>query len=236
MSRIAFAQADPGNLRKLQTRIIGLLNQHIEQVTRDSGVLAKWIYKVVVVGNTCMHHLLLGIDPSYVGLAPYAPVTAPRRDGVRPRAVSQGQSGGARLPAPAGGRLRRRRRGGRRPGHPHRRHARDPHRGRHRHQWRGAARLARAPLGLLGARRARARRRADPPRDARGDGRHRPRQRRRRRPSTAHDRRVRRAGPLRIGHRRRDRRAARRGHHRLDRAHRRGRPRAAARAPAARGC
>ncbi len=74
MSRIAFAQFDPGKLRKLQTRIIGLLNQHIEQVCRDSGVLAKWIYKVVVVGNTCMHHVLLGIDPSYVGLAPYAPV------------------------------------------------------------------------------------------------------------------------------------------------------------------
>ncbi len=29
MSRIAFAQFDAGNLRKLQTRIIGLLNQHI---------------------------------------------------------------------------------------------------------------------------------------------------------------------------------------------------------------
>jgi uncharacterized 2Fe-2S/4Fe-4S cluster protein (DUF4445 family) len=74
MSRIAFAQFDPGNLRRLQTRIIGLLNQHVEQIVRDSGVLAKWIYKVVIVGNTCMHHLLLGIDPSYVGLAPYAPV------------------------------------------------------------------------------------------------------------------------------------------------------------------
>jgi len=74
MSRIAFVQFNPGNLRKLQTRIIGLLNRHIEQVTRESGVLAKWIYKVVVVGNTCMHHLLLGIDPSWVGLAPYAPV------------------------------------------------------------------------------------------------------------------------------------------------------------------
>jgi uncharacterized 2Fe-2S/4Fe-4S cluster protein (DUF4445 family) len=74
MSRIAFAQFDAGNLRKLQMRIIGLLNQHIEQIVSDSGVLAKWIYKVVIVGNTCMHHLLLGIDPSYVGLAPYAPV------------------------------------------------------------------------------------------------------------------------------------------------------------------
>jgi uncharacterized 2Fe-2S/4Fe-4S cluster protein (DUF4445 family) len=74
MSRIAFAQFDAGNLRKLQTRIVGLLNQHVEEVTRESGVLAKWIYKIVVVGNTCMHHVLLGIDPSYVGLAPYAPV------------------------------------------------------------------------------------------------------------------------------------------------------------------
>jgi uncharacterized 2Fe-2S/4Fe-4S cluster protein (DUF4445 family) len=74
MSRIAFAQFDAGNLRKLQTRIVGLLNQQIEQLCRESGVLAKWIYKVTVVGNTCMHHLLLGIDPSYVGLAPYAPV------------------------------------------------------------------------------------------------------------------------------------------------------------------
>ncbi len=74
MSRIAFAQFNPGNLRKLQTRIVGLLNQHIAEICRESGVLAKWIYKVVVVGNTCMHHILLGIDPSYVGLAPYAPV------------------------------------------------------------------------------------------------------------------------------------------------------------------
>ena len=85
MSRIAFAQFNPGNLRKLHTRIVGLLNQHVEQICRASGVLAKWIYKVVIVGNTCMHHLLLGIDPSYVGLAPYAPVmrhalTVPARE------------------------------------------------------------------------------------------------------------------------------------------------------------
>ena len=85
MSRIAFAQFNPANLRKLHTRIVGLLNQQIAEVCRASGVLSKWIYKVVVVGNTCMHHVLLGIDPSHVGLAPYAPVmrhalTLPARD------------------------------------------------------------------------------------------------------------------------------------------------------------
>jgi uncharacterized 2Fe-2S/4Fe-4S cluster protein (DUF4445 family) len=74
MSRIAFVQFNPGNLRKLTTRIVGLLNQHVTEVCREAGVLPKWIYKAVIVGNTCMHHLLLGIDPSWVGLAPYAPV------------------------------------------------------------------------------------------------------------------------------------------------------------------
>src|SRR5881396_761747 len=74
MSRIAFAQFNPDNLKKLHTRIIGLLNQHIAEICREAGVLPKWVYKVVVVGNTCMHHLVLGIDPSHVGLAPYAPV------------------------------------------------------------------------------------------------------------------------------------------------------------------
>src|SRR5205807_3636346 len=69
MSCIAFAQFNPGNLRKLHTRIVGLLNQHVEHLARESGVLPKWIYKVVIVGNTCMHHLLLGIDPTWVGLA-----------------------------------------------------------------------------------------------------------------------------------------------------------------------
>ncbi|MBI2218332.1 MAG: DUF4445 domain-containing protein [Candidatus Rokubacteria bacterium] len=74
MSRIAFAQFNPASLRKLQTRIVGLLNRQIAAVCSESGVLAKWIYKVAIVGNTCMHHVLLGIDPSHVGLAPYAPV------------------------------------------------------------------------------------------------------------------------------------------------------------------
>ena len=74
MSRIAFAQWNPANLRKLQSRILGLLNQQIDQVLERAGVLAHWVYKVTVVGNTCMHHVLLGVDPTHVGLAPYAPV------------------------------------------------------------------------------------------------------------------------------------------------------------------
>src|SRR5262249_13635956 len=74
MSRIAFAQWNAANLKKLQSRILGLLNQQIDEVLERAGVLPQWVYKVTVVGNTCMHHMLLGIDPTHVGLAPYAPV------------------------------------------------------------------------------------------------------------------------------------------------------------------
>ena len=74
MSRIAFAQWNPSNLRKLQSRIIGLLNQQIDELLERTGVLPQWVYKVTVVGNTCMHHVLLGIDPTYVGLSPYSAV------------------------------------------------------------------------------------------------------------------------------------------------------------------
>jgi uncharacterized 2Fe-2S/4Fe-4S cluster protein (DUF4445 family) len=84
MSRIAFAQWNPSNLRKLQSRVIGLLNQQIDELLERTGVLPHWIYKLTVVGNTCMHHVLLGIDPTYVGLSPYAavlrhPVVLPAR-------------------------------------------------------------------------------------------------------------------------------------------------------------
>ncbi len=74
MSRIAFAQWNPANLRKLQSRIVGLLNQQIDELLQRTGVLPQWVYKVTVVGNTCMHHVLLGIDPTYVGLSPYTAV------------------------------------------------------------------------------------------------------------------------------------------------------------------
>jgi uncharacterized 2Fe-2S/4Fe-4S cluster protein (DUF4445 family) len=74
MSRIAFAQWNPSNLRKLQSRILGLLNQQIDDLLERTGVLPQWVYKVTVVGNTCMHHVLLGIDPTYVGLSPYSAV------------------------------------------------------------------------------------------------------------------------------------------------------------------
>ena len=74
MSRIAYAQFDQKKLQVLRGRILNQINDFIERMTREAGVAPEHIYKIVMAGNTCMHHLCLGIDTSYLGLAPYAPV------------------------------------------------------------------------------------------------------------------------------------------------------------------
>ena len=73
MSRIAFAQFNAEALKKLQTRVLAAINGFIKDACEQAGVASTHIYKMVFVGNTCMHHIFLGIDPTHVGLAPYAP-------------------------------------------------------------------------------------------------------------------------------------------------------------------
>jgi uncharacterized 2Fe-2S/4Fe-4S cluster protein (DUF4445 family) len=73
MSRIAYAQFDAKKLAVLRGRILTAINDFISEACETAGISPERIYKVVVVGNTCMHHIFVGIDVSYVGLAPYAP-------------------------------------------------------------------------------------------------------------------------------------------------------------------
>ena len=74
MSRIAYAQFDTKKLTTLRAKIINQVNEYIRQCCSAANVNPDHVYKIVIVGNTCMHHIFLGIDVSYLGLAPYAPV------------------------------------------------------------------------------------------------------------------------------------------------------------------
>ena len=74
MSRIAYAQFDEQKLTTLRAKVINQVNQYIRQCCDEAGINSSHVYKIVVVGNSCMHHIFLGIDVSYLGLAPYAPV------------------------------------------------------------------------------------------------------------------------------------------------------------------
>jgi len=73
MSRIAYIQEDAKRLQTLRAKVLGCINDHIREACRIAGAELDDIHKLVVVGNTCMHHIFLGINPTYVGLAPYAP-------------------------------------------------------------------------------------------------------------------------------------------------------------------
>ena len=45
-------------------------------VTYLVGGNAERILEATVVGNTCMHHLFLGMSPQYIAQAPYIPVAS----------------------------------------------------------------------------------------------------------------------------------------------------------------
>ncbi len=51
-----------------------MLNNIIAHLCEETGVASHEIYQAVVVGNTTMSHLFLGIDPTYLAPAPFIPV------------------------------------------------------------------------------------------------------------------------------------------------------------------
>jgi uncharacterized 2Fe-2S/4Fe-4S cluster protein (DUF4445 family) len=73
ISRIAYASS-PDALRELQKIVVGGINGIIESLTEKTHINISEIYQVVVVGNTTMGHLFLGIDPSFLARAPFIPV------------------------------------------------------------------------------------------------------------------------------------------------------------------
>jgi uncharacterized 2Fe-2S/4Fe-4S cluster protein (DUF4445 family) len=73
MTRVRHTRRQDDGRAELQTAILEGINECIAEVTREAGVDATDIYEAVFVGNTAMHHLFLGIEPSYVAGSPYVP-------------------------------------------------------------------------------------------------------------------------------------------------------------------
>lgn len=73
ITRITYASDQPEGLNQLQTQVIGGLNQIIARLCEEQAIQSDEIYQAVVVGNTTMSHLFLGIDPTYLAPAPFIP-------------------------------------------------------------------------------------------------------------------------------------------------------------------
>ncbi len=74
ISRIGFAQQHKDDLEKLQKEIVITLNEIIRETTQKAEIDKSNIYETVIVGNTCMHHLFLGLNPINLASSPYIPV------------------------------------------------------------------------------------------------------------------------------------------------------------------
>lgn len=71
MSRISYVQEHEDGLKVLNNAIRETLMTLAEQAVAETGLELTDIVDVVLVGNTVMHHLVLGIDPSHLGGSPF---------------------------------------------------------------------------------------------------------------------------------------------------------------------
>jgi uncharacterized 2Fe-2S/4Fe-4S cluster protein (DUF4445 family) len=75
MSRVSYVMMNPGGEKEMTAVVRGALQGLAEETARQAGVDINNILEVTLVGNPIMHHLMLGIDPTELGGAPFALAT-----------------------------------------------------------------------------------------------------------------------------------------------------------------
>ncbi len=74
ISRASFAIKNEDGVEQMQAVLLEEMDRMTGAAAEDGGCNREDIYAVTVVGNTCMHHIFLGITPRYLTAAPYTPV------------------------------------------------------------------------------------------------------------------------------------------------------------------
>ena len=73
ISRSNYANQEERGLENLHATVIRAINKLVVEATEKAGVDRDAIYVITVAGNTCMHHLFLGLSPRYITISPYIP-------------------------------------------------------------------------------------------------------------------------------------------------------------------
>jgi uncharacterized 2Fe-2S/4Fe-4S cluster protein (DUF4445 family) len=76
ISRIAYTNHDEGGRKVLQTKLVEEINRMVSELCAELEVLERQIVEAVVVGNTAMHHLFVGLPVRQLGESPYVPSVA----------------------------------------------------------------------------------------------------------------------------------------------------------------
>ena len=75
MSRVSYAMMHDDGLAKMQQAVLAALNKLAGMAAHAAGLRGRDIHELVVVGNSVMHHILLGLDPIPLGGAPFTLAT-----------------------------------------------------------------------------------------------------------------------------------------------------------------
>ena len=76
MSRVSYVMMNPGGEADLTAAVRGAVDDLIGELCEQAGVDRTRVHDLVVVGNPIMHHLVLGLDPTPLGAAPFTLTTA----------------------------------------------------------------------------------------------------------------------------------------------------------------
>lgn len=75
VSRITYAMGNKEGLNDLRTEIVECVNLLVQGCIEEADLPLEGIHEMVIVGNTAMHHMFFGLDPSSLALSPYIPVS-----------------------------------------------------------------------------------------------------------------------------------------------------------------
>lgn len=71
MSRVSYVMMNPGGDVELTNVIRQAINSLVDDLVTKAGVEVASVLEIAMVGNPIMHHILLGIDPTPLGAAPF---------------------------------------------------------------------------------------------------------------------------------------------------------------------
>ncbi|MBI1776208.1 MAG: DUF4445 domain-containing protein [Proteobacteria bacterium] len=72
MSRVSYVMMNPGGDVALTEAVRQAIDAQVGETTGSAGLARADVLEAVLVGNPVMHHLLLGLDPTELGGAPFA--------------------------------------------------------------------------------------------------------------------------------------------------------------------
>ena len=71
MSRVSYAMMNPGGTAELTAAVRAAVDEMVGELCETAGIGRASVCDLTVVGNPIMHHLVLGIDPTPLGAAPF---------------------------------------------------------------------------------------------------------------------------------------------------------------------